>query len=97
MRLAQGYASMHVEVVRLNRRLYGLKQAFHLWHGHLTTRMKSRGFEQCLTDACVLHMIEEGQISFIAVVHVDGIFVVGGKSRCHRFCKYRVKLYPRTG
>ena len=65
--------------------LYGLKQASRSWHAHLTTCLNTLGFQQCLADACVFRLVEEGRIAIIAVVHVDDIFAVGLKSRCDVF------------
>ena len=39
------------------------------------------GFQQCLADACVFRLVEEGRVAIIAVVHVDDIFAVGLKCR----------------
>ena len=69
------------KVVRLNKSLYGLKQASRSWHAHLTTCLNTLGFQQCLADACVFRLVEEGRIAIIAVVHVDDIFAVGLKRR----------------
>ena len=78
---------MSGKVVRLNKVLYGLKQASRTtWHAHLTTCLQGLGFEQCLTDVCVFRLIEDGRVTITAVVHVDDIFAVGRKERCHRLC-----------
>ena len=71
--------------MRLNKSLYGLKQASWSWHAHLTTCLKTLGFQQCLADACVFRLVEEGRVAIIAVVHVDDTFAVGLKSRCDAF------------
>ena len=71
--------------MRPNKSLYGLKQASRSWHAHLTTCLKTLGFHQCLADACVFRLVEEGRAAIIAIVHVDGIFAVGLKSRCDVF------------
>ena len=71
--------------MRLSKSLYGLKQASRSWHAHLTTCLKTLGFQQCLADACVFRLVEEGRVAIIAVVHVDDIFAVGLKSRCDAF------------
>ena len=55
LRLPQGSGNMSGQVVRLNRSIYGLKQASRSWHSHLLTRMKTLGFEQCAADACVFY------------------------------------------
>ena len=41
MRLPRGCGEMSGKVVRLNRSLYGLKQASRSWHNHLLSHMKS--------------------------------------------------------
>ena len=87
MRLPRGCGEMSGKVVRLNRSLYGLKQASRSWHNHLLSYMKSLGFEQSLADACVLRLVESGTFSIAAVVHVDDIFAVGLKDRCDQFAK----------
>ena len=62
-----------------------VKQASWSWHAHLTTCLKTLGFQQCLADACVFPLVEEGRVGIIAVVHVDDIFAVGLKSGCDVF------------
>ena len=94
MRMPKGCGALSGKVVRLNRSLYGLKQASRSWHKHLVTRLKSLGFEQNLADACVFRLIEAGSVSVIAVVHVDDIFAVGRKERCDRFCEDLGNLVP---
>ena len=74
------------KVVRLNKSLYGLKQASRTWHAHLTMCLLRLGFEQCLTDVRVFRLTEDGRVTIIAVVHVDDIFAVGWKERCDRLC-----------
>ena len=39
------------------------------------------GFLQCLADACVFRLMEEGSVLMTIVVHVDDIFAVGEKER----------------
>ena len=49
----QGCGRMSGKIVRLNKSLYGLKQASRQWHAFLTRCLLSLGFLQCLADACV--------------------------------------------
>ena len=86
LQLPRGCGKMSGKIVRLNKSLYGLKQASRTWHAHLTTCLLRLGFEQCLTDVCVFRMIEDGRVTITAVVHVDDIFAVGQKERCDRLC-----------
>ena len=81
LRLPKGCGDFSGKVVRLNKSLYGLKQASRTWHAHLTC-LKRLGFEQCITD----RLIEDGGVAITAVVHVDYIFAVGQKERCDRLC-----------
>ena len=87
LRLPKGCSDLSGEVVQLNKRLYGLKQASRTWYAYLTTCLKRLGFEQCMTDVCVFRLIEDGLVAITAVVHVDAICAVGRKERCDdRLC-----------
>jgi len=94
LRLPKGCGDLSGKVVRLNKSLYGLKQASRLWHAHLITCLKSLGFEQCQADVCVFRLIEDGRVAITAVVHVDDIFSVGRKERCDRFCMDLNEMIP---
>ena len=86
LRLPKGCGDLLGKVVRLRKSLYGLKEASRTLHAHLITCLKILGFEQCMTDACVFCLIEDGRVAITAVVHVDDIFAVGQKERCNRLC-----------
>ena len=94
LRLPKICGRLSGKIVRLNKSLYGLKQASRSWHAHLTTCLKTPGFQQCLADACVFHLVEEGRVAVIAVVHVDDIFAVGLKSRCNEFRDELNRMVP---
>ena len=81
-------------VVRLKKSLYGLKQASRSSHAHLTTCLKQLGFQQCLADACVFRLEEEGRVAITAVIHADDIFAVGRKSRCDYFREDLGRMVP---
>ena len=74
LRLLKGYSSLSGKIVRLNKSLYGLKQASRSWHAHFTSCLKTLGFQKCLADACVFRLVEEGRVAIIAIVHVDHIY-----------------------
>ena len=76
MRLPQGCGRLSGKIVRLNKSLYGLKQASRQWHAHLTRCLLTLGFKQCKADACVFRLMEEGGVVMTIVVHVDDIFAV---------------------
>ena len=62
MRLPQGCGRMSGKIVRLNKSLYGLRQASRQWHAHVTRCLLSLGFVQCLADACVFRLMEIGRV-----------------------------------
>ena len=76
LRLPRGCGRLYGTIVRLNTSLYGLKQDSRSWHAHLTTCLKTLGFQQCLADACVFRLVEEGRVAIIVVVHVDDTIAV---------------------
>ena len=94
LQLPRGCGEMSGKVVRLNRSLYGLKQASRLWHNHLLWHMKSLDFEQSLADACAMRLVESGTVFIVTVGYVDDIFAVGRKARCDQFCDDLNRLEP---
>ena len=56
--------------------------------------METLGFQQCLADACVFRLVEEGCGAVIAVVYVDDIFAVGSKIRCDVFRDELNRMVP---
>lgn len=85
VRLPPGCGVLSGKIVRLRKSLYGLRQASRTWHHHLMRGMKSLGFESCAADACVMRLIEHGEVTMVVVVHVDDIFSIGRKNRCDQF------------
>ncbi|CAB1120726.1 unnamed protein product [Ectocarpus sp. CCAP 1310/34] len=85
MRLPQGCGALSGMIVKLGKSLYGLRQASRQWHAMLKSCLVELGFEQCMADACVFRLIEDGCIGLTLVVHVDDIFAVGEKERCDKF------------
>ena len=80
--------------MRLNKSLYGFKQASRSWHAHLITCLKTLGLQQCLADARVFRLVEEGRVAIIAVVLVDDIFAVRLKSRYDVFRDELNRMVP---
>lgn len=94
MQLPDGCSKLSGKVVKLNKSLYGLKQASRQWHTELTKCLLLLGFEQCSADACVFRLIEDGKIVMMLVVHVDDIFAVGEKERCDKFGRDLNEMVP---
>ena len=61
LRLPRRCGRLSGKIVRLNKSLYWLKQASRLWHAHLAICLKTLGFQQCLADAWVFRLVEEGR------------------------------------
>ena len=80
LRLPPGCGHLSGKVVRLNKSLYGLKQASRTWHHLLISTLKGIGFEQCLTDPCVMRLILKGVVVGVLVVHVDDLLFGGLRS-----------------
>ena len=62
MRLPDVCGRLSGKIVRLNKSLYGLKQASRQWHAHVA-RCLTLGLLQCKADACVFHLMEEGSVT----------------------------------
>ena len=92
--LPRGCGRLSGKIVRLNKSFYGLKQVSRSWHAHLTTFLKTLGFQQCLADACVFRLVEEGRVAIKVGVHVDDIFAVGLESRCDVFLDELNRMVP---
>ena len=61
--------------VKLNRALYGIKQAPHLWHNVIDTFLKSLGFVSCEKENCIYFMIVSSSplLRIIVGLFVDDI------------------------
>ena len=83
MKLPYGCGERTGKVVKLDRALYGIKQAGRQWSAVLCqTLVDEHGMEQCRADPCVYRKIVEGVVKLIFVVHVDDIIVSGEKEAC---------------
>ena len=93
MRLPEGCGELSGKMIKLNKSIYGLRQASRQWYAMLKKCLLALGFEQRLADSCVFRLIRGG-IVLILVVHVDGIFAVGKKERCDQFGEDLNKMVP---
>lgn len=63
-------------VLKLEKSIYGLKQAANVWYNTLSDALQKIGFVKSETDSC-LHMYKHGHnVSFI-VTHVDDLLWIG--------------------
>ncbi|CAB1103450.1 unnamed protein product [Ectocarpus sp. CCAP 1310/34] len=79
MKLPPGCDSMSGKIVRLNKSLYGLKQASRTSYKRLVSDLLWIGFEQSLSDPCVLRFMMGDEVMGIFAIHVDDILYAGTK------------------
>ncbi|KAL0546872.1 hypothetical protein IC582_016790 [Cucumis melo] len=63
------------KVCKLNRSIYGLKQASRSWNIMFDTAIKSYGFDQNVDEPCVYKKINKGKVAFL-VLYVDDILLI---------------------
>ncbi|KAL0548750.1 hypothetical protein IC582_013218 [Cucumis melo] len=64
------------KVCKLNRSIYGLKQASRSWNIRFDTAIKCYGFDQNVDEPCVYKKINKGKVAFL-VLYVDDILLIG--------------------
>ena len=86
MKLTYCCGERTINMVKLDRALYEMKQAGRQWSAVLyQTLVDEHGIEQCRADPCVYRkMIVERVVKLIFVVHVDDILVSGKKETCDK-------------
>ena len=68
-------------VLKLNKSLYGLKQASHNWFRYLCKALEARGYVQSTADKCVFYKED-----IILLIYVDDILIIGkGESEVEAF------------
>jgi hypothetical protein len=65
-------------VCKLNRSLYGLKQAAFNWNKTITSYFTEIGLKPCSTDPCVFSKHHQGDIAVI-VLYVDDLLITGNR------------------
>ena len=94
MKLPSGCGSKTGQVVRLDRALYGVKEAGRQWAAHLCKTMVNEHDMERKSDPCVFRKVVDGVVELIAVVHVDDILVGGGKEACDELHLLLNKKFP---
>ena len=83
MKLPDGCEDKSGEIVKLNKAVYGLKQAGRQWSLRLTHVLVEKvEMEQCKADPCVFRLRIDGETTMILCVHVDDIIVAGESEVC---------------
>ncbi len=72
-----GSACNTEEVWRLNKALYGLRQAAQAWNTTWTQAMLRLGFQVSVADPCLFHIDFANKGRVFVVLHVDDALVIG--------------------
>ena len=79
MKLPPGCGELSGKIMRLNKTLYGLKQAALEFNKLLSKKLLDLGFEQSASDPCVFRLLgsQKQDVQMLLVCHVDDIMVSG--------------------
>jgi hypothetical protein len=66
-------------VLKLQRSLYGLKQAGHLWNNMLHPQLIGIGYTRCKTDLCLYYKHEGSHIAIVSI-YVDDLLATATSS-----------------
>lgn len=80
MQQPEGFNDNSGKVCRLNRSLYGLKQASRCWNKKFTDFLKSFGLVASKADPCVFIARMDGKIIILAIFTDDGLIAVSDES-----------------
>ena len=98
MELPDGCGDESGKVVKLNKSVYGLKQAGRRWAMHLgDVVVRKVGMEHCKADPCVFRLIRDGVVVMIVCVHVDDITVAGESEACDFLSTCLLEEFQTTG
>ena len=64
------------KVCKLQRSIYGLKQASRSWNQHFDKVIKSFGFIQTYGEACIYKKVSGSSVAFL-ILYVDDILLIG--------------------
>lgn len=74
--IPEGIVFPEGSVLRLNKPLYGLKQASRMWNKRLSGKLTTLGLKQLKTDQCVFIANENSDNIIILAVYVDDMIVL---------------------
>jgi hypothetical protein len=79
LRMPQGCGEYSNKVVKLNKAIYGLKQASNAWNENFTNFLKQQGYKQSESDPCLLIKRIKGEITLL-ILYVDNAYIIGPNS-----------------
>lgn len=70
MKMTPGFGDISGKIVSLNKSLYGFEQAACSWHNLLIVTRKQNGFDQHLSEPCMLRLIDSktGRVKLVVAV-----------------------------
>ena len=75
MKAPDGLNTGRNNVLKLQKSLYGLKQASHVWNKLLDSTLKKLGFKQCSKDTCIYSYQSEKKFIILAI-HMDNMLII---------------------
>jgi Reverse transcriptase (RNA-dependent DNA polymerase) len=88
LRQPQGF-KINDKVLKLNKSLYGLKQAARVWNQTFHDKLLKIGFVQNETDKCLYVLREQEKLCYL-LVHVDDILLVSNDLTLLNFCSEKI-------
>jgi hypothetical protein len=79
--------------MKLNKCLYGLKQAAHEWKANITNTINKMGFIKCRTDECVFIRRTSEYDFIILAIHVDDILVASSSDELRLWFNQELQGY----
>lgn len=92
MEVPEGYDAPPDSVMKLNKALYGIKQAPKEWNDNITEYLKEQGFKQCVKDTCVFIKHAQTNKRIILGLFVDDIQVSYHDNDKKEWNEIKVKL-----
>ncbi len=72
-------ANLQGKLMKLNKCLYGLKDASRKWYMRVQDKLKELGFKKSPLDKGLFYMIKDGKLIGLVGIHVDDFFYAGTK------------------
>lgn len=92
MRQPKGYEDNTDKVCKLQKGLYGLKQAAKGWNEALDSVLRKADFKQSKTDSCLYTNMSECKLTYL-IVYVDDLLVAGNDLK---FISYVEKVLKKA-